>query len=65
MPILPKDLILRLTDLNWQYCETQDDKEEAICNFLSDSYGFCVCSYQYEIFGNEICITDIVWDTKD
>lgn len=41
------------------------EKEEALNDYLSDEFGFCVNTYFYEECGDTIEITEIDWDTSD
>ena len=42
--------------------EDTDYVEEEINDYLSDEYGWCVNSYNWEVDGDKIKITDIDWD---
>ena len=42
-----------------------DDIEESINNYLSDAYGFCVKTYNYEQYIDYVIVNDIEWDTED
>ena len=42
--------------------EDTDYVEEVINDYLSDEYGWCVNSYNWEIVKDKIKITDIDWD---
>lgn len=48
-------------DDNWDTLP-DDEKEELLNDFLSDTYGFLVGGYYYEEDENEIIVSDIVWD---
>lgn len=40
------------------------DYDEAVCDYLSETYGFCIYSFKYELEPNgELKIWDIEWDT--
>ena len=45
--------------------ETDDDFDEYISDYLSDEYGFCVNSFNYEFDMRKIYISNINWDTED
>lgn len=37
--------------------------EEYINDYLSDTYGYCIEHYNYEIVDDKIVVTNIYWDT--
>ena len=45
--------------------ETDDDFDEYISDYLSDEYGFCVNSFNYEFDMTRIYISKINWDTTE
>lgn len=55
-------------DIDSCLADSIEDEEyvvEEINNFLSDTYGWCVWNYDYEVVGDEILITNIEWDLDD
>ena len=41
------------------------DKEEAISDYLSDTYGYCHKGFAYEESGIAVAITNIIWDLEE
>ena len=41
------------------------EREEELCEYLSDEFGFCVNSFFWGEHGNVIIMTEIDWDTSD
>ena len=44
---------------------TDEEKEEELCEYLSDEFGFCVNSFFWDDSGDVIEMTEIDWDTTD
>ena len=44
---------------------SDDSKEETISEYLSDEYGFCVNSFFWDEYGDEISVTEIDWDMDE
>ena len=57
---LPKELEIARPDIN-----DLDEMNEYISNYLSDEYGFCVKSFNFEFDMSKVYITEIDWDTED
>ena len=45
--------------------EDIDEMDEYVSNYLSDNYGFCVKSFNYDFDMKELYIYDIEWDTSE
>ena len=63
--MLPKRLTLDLDVLGLDEYSDKDEIEDAINDYLSDEYGFCVNSWEYEIESDVIFISNIDWDTDE
>lgn len=63
---LPTEVYVKHEDIseNWDEMDCSD-QEEAMSNYLSDTYGFCHYYFEYEDDGEQIHITDIVWDEEE
>lgn len=74
----PLDLPVNLTILASQLqldtddiADDEDELEEEISDYLSDTYGFCHNGFNYEVVRNEngepseFIVTNIDWDTTD
>ena len=64
--MLPKKLYVNPYDIDaeWDDLEEQE-QEEAISDYLSDTYGFCHYGFSYEDDGEKIHITNIEWDEEE
>lgn len=66
---LPQGAYLMLEDmesLGIIYGETEADEiSEIISDYLSDTYGFCVFGFQYEVEPDHINIYKIEWDCQE
>ena len=64
--MLPKKLYVNPYDIDaeWDDLEEQE-QEEAISDYLSDTYGFCHYGFSYEYDGGQIHITNIEWDEEE
>lgn len=63
---LPTEVCAIPTDIDEEWNEMdEDDKEEAVSDFLSDTYGFCHKGFTYEEINGLIHITNIIWDEED
>lgn len=64
--MLPKKLYVNPYDIDaeWDDLEEQE-QEEAISDYLSDTYGFCHYGFSYEYDGEQIHITNIEWDEEE
>ena len=62
---LPDSEIILLRDLHLTSKYTRDEMIDAIDDYLSDCYGFCVIDYSYKVVDDYIEIDDIRWDTED
>ena len=49
---------------NWSEL-SDEEKEEELCDYLSDEFGFCVNSFFWGEYGDVIAMTEIDWDTAD
>ena len=45
--------------------ENLDELDEYVSNYLSDTYGFCVKSFNFDFDECKLYIYDIKWDTED
>lgn len=60
-PNLPNEIEIRRPS----NLETDNDFEEYISNYLSDEYGFCVNSFNYEFDMKKIYISNIDWNKEE
>lgn len=58
---LPKKVICD----NYNENLSRDELEDKILDKLSDYYGYCVNSFNFEVKDNTIYITNIDWDTTE
>ena len=66
MKNLPNELYVKPTDIDEEWDEMDDDeREEAMSDYLSDTYGFCHYGFNYEDDGEQIHITNIEWDEEE
>lgn len=64
--MLPTEVYVNHTDISEDWDEMdRSDREEAMSNYLSDTYGFCHYYFEYEDDGEQIHITDIKWDEEE
>ena len=70
--MLPRKIIISFSDLNDyigpdETIEENSDLDIAIGDYLTDTYGFCIFSFKYDIHMNRRTITvrSIKWDTED
>lgn len=64
---LPKEITVTLDDLSLEYIHDEEEVTDAISDYLSDTYGFCHSSFEWE-HGDDvdtINIYNIDWDTSD
>ena len=59
---LPAELDIEIDSCLADAIEDKEYVEEYINNYLSDSYGYCVNTYNYEIQDDNIHVSDIDWD---
>jgi len=59
---LPEEVDMPIDSCLADAIEDDDYVEECINNYLSDEYGYCVESYDYDIVDDHVHITDIRWD---
>ena len=62
---LPEEEELEIDSCLADAIDDDDYVQEAINNYLSDKYGYCVEDYDYEIVDDKIKISLISWDTED
>ncbi len=64
--MLPTELYIHPREISELWHEMDDDdKEEAISNYLSDQSGFCHKGFSYEEADGRIHITNIIWDEEE
>ena len=63
--LLPTTVIVRKDDLDCWDTLDDEEKEEVLNDYLSDTFGFLHTSYSYEEDAAEIRITDIVWEVDE
>ena len=64
--MLPIELFVNHNDIDAEWDEMEnDEREEAISEYLSDTYGFCHYGFSYEDDGEQIHITNIEWDEEE
>lgn len=44
---------------------SDDEKEAELCEYLSDEFGFCVNSFFWDEYDDNIVMTEIDWDTEE
>lgn len=59
---LPESVDMEIDSCLADAIEDVDYLEETMNNYLSDTYGWCMNGYNYEIDGDIIHITNIDWD---
>lgn len=62
---LPEEEEMEIDSCLADAIDDDDYVQEAINNYLSDKYGYCVEDYDYEIVDDKIKISLISWDTED
>ena len=62
---LPEDEEMEIDSCLADAIDDDDYVQEAINNYLSDKYGYCVEDYDYEIVDDKIKISLISWDVED
>ena len=63
---LPTQLYVDCQEISgWWNRMSDDDKEEAVSDYLSNEYGFCHNGFKCEETNGVIHITNIEWDTED
>ena len=63
--VLPEEEEMEIDSCLADSVEDDDYVQEVINNYLSDKYGYCVESYDYEIVDDKIKISLISWDMED
>lgn len=64
--MLPIEVFVNPYDIDSEWDEMDnDEKEEAMSEYLSDTYGFCHYGFSYEDDGEQIHITNIEWDEEE
>lgn len=58
---LQESLIINIAILE-DYLEQFDNMEEAISEYLTDTYDFCVNSFEYVVENNIVKVSNIDWD---
>ncbi len=61
---LPTEARMEIDSCLADNIEDDDYVQEVIEDYLADTYGYCVFSYNYQIIGGEIIITNIEWDEE-
>ena len=62
---LPFSVSARMDDFaDWESL-SDEEKEEQLCEYLSDEFGFCVNSFFWGEYGTIVVMTEIDWDTTD
>ena len=66
-PKLPDEVKISASDVNYVAGQTSEDElDEAIGDYLSNTYGYCQYHFNYDIIENGLIhIYDIEWDTND
>lgn len=62
---LPTEIYVDLEDLGLGYYATEEMINDAINDYLSETYGWCVKGYCYDALDDGIEITNIDWDTTE
>lgn len=66
MTNLPTDLFVKATDIDEEWYEMDKLAQgDAICDYLSDAYGFCLYGCDYAESNGQIHITHIEWDEEE
>ena len=64
--MLPTEVYANPTDIDEDWDEmSEDEREDAISDYLSDTYGFCHYGFCYEETDEQIHITNIEWDEEE
>lgn len=59
---LPKEVLIPITENNFNLIEDWNGCAENICDFLSDNYGYCIYSFSVDIEVDEL---DIVKENEE
>ena len=63
---LPTEVYVKHEEISEDWDEMcRSEQEEAMANYLSDTYGFCHYYFEYEDDGEQIHITHIEWDEEE
>ena len=60
---LPFSVSANVDDFDNWISLSDAEKEETLCDYLSDEFGFCVNSFFWGEYGNVVVMTEIDWDT--
>ena len=60
-PTLPKEVEI----YNYDNSYTREELEERIPDSLSNEYGYCINSFNFEVKNDTIYISNIDWDTSE
>lgn len=61
VPVLPKKVEI----YNYDNSYTREELEERIPDILSNEYGYCINSFNFEVKNDTIYISNIDWDTSE
>lgn len=63
---LPTELTVNPYDIDSEWYDLEEqEQEEAVSDYLSDTYGFCHYGFTYEETDGQIHITNIEWDEEE
>lgn len=65
MPKLPDKVEIDINALDFSWCENREDKDYVVSEYLAETFGFCVWSFDWEIVDNIVIVSDIDWDIGD
>ena len=64
--MLPTEIFVDCYDIDTEWYELEEqEQEEVLSDYLSDTYGFCHYGFCYEESNGKIHITDIEWDEDE
>lgn len=64
--MLPKKLYVNPYDIDAEWYDLEEqEQEEAVSDYLSDTYGFCHYGFTYKETNGQIRITNIEWDEEE
>lgn len=63
---LPGEIFVDICAVNGEwYGLDEDEKTDAVSDYLADEYEYCIDGYNWEVVGIKIRIYNIIWDTTD
>ena len=64
--MLPEKVVIKKSEFTeLEMCESEEELEEELSEYLSDTYGFLHKGFNYVETENEVIITNIAWEIDD